>query len=149
MSVFTTFIAEGEFAIVAADGSREMCRYRGGYIAHPKFTRCALDIDSATFGRCSFENADLFWTLIDFRKVVEPVSWRVLCNGARRDAWPSGMLGSICAGTGVYLLSGRNDSDGLLPVLDTFGPALSAEVATVEEQIRWRDEFFANWRPKV
>lgn len=148
MSVFKTLVAKGELTIVAVDGGREVCHYRGGYIPHPKFTRCALDIDSPTFGYRTFESGDLFWALIDFRKVVEPQGWRVLCNGARRDTWPSGMLADSTAGTKVYLLSGPKEKSGSLPILDTFGPAPRTEVVTVEDQIRWRDEFFANWRPK-
>jgi hypothetical protein len=145
MSVFTTLVAEGELTIVAPNGRREVCRYRGGYIAHPEFTRVALDVDSPTFGQRTFENGDLFWALIDFRKLVEPKGWRVLCNGSRRDAWPSGMLAQMLAGASVYLLS-RPDAERCYERLNTFDPADPRDVASVEEQIAWRDQFFASRR---
>jgi hypothetical protein len=54
----------------------------------------------------------------------------------------------MSAGADVYLLSGPKEKTGSLPVLETFGPAIPQQVTTVEEQVRWRDEFFANWRPE-
>jgi len=47
----------------------------------------------------------------------------------------------MSAGADVYLLSGPKEKTGSLPVLETFGPAIPQQVTTVEEQVRWRDEF--------
>jgi len=47
---------------------------------------------------------DLFECLIVLRNQIEPLGMRACCNGARRDAWASGMQRDMGRGASVYLL---------------------------------------------
>jgi hypothetical protein len=87
----------------------------------------------------SADGADLFEALRDLRRQLGPLNVRIGCNGARRDAWASGMQRDMGEGRVVYLLvagqAGR-------PVqVDTLGPARIHDVGTVAEQ----DAYHAQW----
>jgi hypothetical protein len=59
---------------------------------------------------------------------VEPLGYRMLVNGARRNVWPSGMGGGRKAYVLMLGLPGRPD------LVDIFQPAPESEIALVEEQ---------------
>jgi hypothetical protein len=50
------------------------------------------------------EGPDLFKTLRALRRILDPLGIRLGINGARRDAWASGMQCDIGEGRVVYLL---------------------------------------------
>jgi hypothetical protein len=79
---------------------------------------------------------DLFECLMTVRRqYLDPKSWRIACNGARENAWASGMLRSSGGGTDVYLL--RGTTNGKLRVVPTFGRAPKRSVVTVERQVAY------------
>jgi len=75
----------------------------------------------------------LFNCLRNLRLTADAAAMRVLCNGARRDAWASGMLRDMTGASKVYITkmgvpATRAD---LVPI---FGPVTPEVVGTVEEQ---------------
>ncbi|MEM7225435.1 MAG: hypothetical protein AAF495_20835 [Pseudomonadota bacterium] len=88
----------------------------------------------------SFEANDVFECLIKLRRLIEPMGWRVLCNGARKDAYPSGMARDMGGGFGLYVLVlGRHALTKHL--ISTFDPCAAHQVGTIEEQ----KAFFRRW----
>jgi hypothetical protein len=76
---------------------------------------------------------DYFECLMTIRKAIEPAGGLVLCQGARRDVWPSGMARDMGAGLKAYILvKGRPPrSDELV---NTFDPTDESLVGTLAEQ---------------
>jgi hypothetical protein len=85
------------------------------------------------------EGPDLFEALRALRRTVDPLGIRLGVNGARRNAWASGMQRDMGEGRVVYLL--REGETGRPPQVSTLGPASLAEVGSVGEQ----DEQYARW----
>lgn len=89
----------------------------------------------------SVEAGDVFECLLILRRQLEPESIRVCCNGARVNAWASGMARDMGGGNKVYILKPgqRPTRDDLVPTLQ---PAPPADVApTVETQ----EVFYKSW----
>ena len=77
------------------------------------------------------------------KQALEPLGWVPLCNGARVDCHPSGMLRSMSGGTSTYVLSGRKWLRlRPRPVVGIFEPAAKESVGTIEEQEAFWDRFF-------
>ena len=91
-------------------------------------------------GRKRYGAADFFACLCEFRREIEPRGWRVACNGARRDAWPSGMARDMGSGLKVYRL--RRKPLGPADLLETFGPAPADECVALTEQVEFASKFF-------
>ena len=89
------------------------------------------------------EGDDYFDCLTAVRRTLESEGAILLCQGARRDVWPSGMARSMAAGLKAYVLVNRRPPtpDDLV---DIFDPAEPGDVGTVTEQERVRDEWFAS-----
>jgi hypothetical protein len=88
-----------------------------------------------------FDAFDFFECLRAFRRVIEPEGFRVLCQGARPNVWPSGMSSQAGACKSYAITLGQ---PGLLKdLVGTFDPVEDIEsVGTVEEQ----DEFMRRHR---
>lgn len=83
---------------------------------------------------------DYFECLLGLREELEPLGYRFLVNGARRNAWPSGMARDMGAGLSAYLLElGKHGSRP--PSVRIFEPADEAEIALVDEQ----RAFYESW----
>jgi hypothetical protein len=125
--------------LLAPDGQREECRLSFQSAGWPD---CRISFESLTFGRREYVRGDYFDCLCDFRREIESIGWRVLCNGARRNAWPSGMARDMGQGLKLYLLRERpvRGSD----LVETFGPADPSDVATVEQQKGFVADFFGD-----
>lgn len=79
---------------------------------------------------------DAFDALSRARTVVEANGWTLGLNGARVDAWPSGMARDQGGGRRVYVIDADRIKNRLpLELIDTFGPADRSLVGTVAEQI--------------
>src|SRR4051794_39501352 len=50
----------------------------------------------------SFDGVDPIDCLRFLRREVEPLGWRVLCQGSRRDTWASGMARDMGGGWRLY-----------------------------------------------
>lgn len=88
------------------------------------------------------EGRDLFDALASARRVLEPQDVMLVCNGARRDVFPSPMLRQAAAGRRAYVLDMPRTS-GRPSAVDIFAAAPeSAVLATVDEQREW----FERWR---
>jgi hypothetical protein len=85
------------------------------------------------------EGPDLFEAVRALRRALDPLGIRLGVNGARRNAWASGMQRDMGEGRVVYLLSEGHRRRP--PQVSTLGPAPLADVGTVDEQ----DKQYARW----
>jgi hypothetical protein len=83
---------------------------------------------------------DVFAALTNLRLQLEPEGVQICCNGARRNAWASGMQRDMASGLAVYLL--QLGQHGGPPFARTLDPAPCDECGTVAEQ----RAFFEQWR---
>jgi hypothetical protein len=81
----------------------------------------------------------VFAALLDLREQLETEQIRVCLNGARRNAWSSGMQQDMGRGYVVYLL--EMNQSGRPTEVRTLDPAPFDQVVTVEEQKEW----YAAW----
>jgi hypothetical protein len=85
------------------------------------------------------EGPDLFKALRALRRILDPLDIRLGINGARRDAWASGMQCDMGEGRVVYLLiegqAGRPEQ------VSTLGSAPAGHVGTVEDQDRQYEQW--------
>jgi len=90
------------------------------------------------------EGPDLFKALRALRRIVDPLGIRLGVNGARRDAWASGMQCDMGEGRVVYLLvegqAGRPEQ------VSTLGPAPVSHVGTVDDQDRQHEQWLRSRR---
>lgn len=93
----------------------------------------AMTARSASIGVVSIEAAEVFGALIQLRLQLEKNARLLLCNAARKDAYPSRMLLEMGGGRKSYLLrQGKPASKEDL--IDVFDPATYDQVGTVAEQ---------------
>jgi hypothetical protein len=85
------------------------------------------------------EGPDLFKALRELRRLLDPLGIRLGVNGARRDAWASGMQCDMGEGRVVYLLVAGQT--GRPAQVSTLGPTALEYVGTLDEQ----DEQHARW----
>jgi hypothetical protein len=85
------------------------------------------------------EGPDLFKALRALRRILDPLGIRLGVNGARRDAWASGMQCDMGEGRVVYLLvegqAGRPEQ------VSTLGDTSISHVGTVDDQ----DQQYERW----
>jgi hypothetical protein len=92
-----------------------------------------------------FEGRDLFEALAGLRSTLEAAGDQLLCNGARRDVFPSGMSRSMGGGRKAYVLRlGTPAKQGDL--VDLFDPASPDLVGTVDKQREFRDAWLVSIR---
>jgi len=104
-----------------------------------------LELDAPDGRSWSAQASDVFKCLLILRRQPEPEAIRLCCNGARINAWASGMARDMGGGIQVYLvtLRQRPSLDDLVP---TLYPAPLAEIApTVEAQ----EDFNETWLRSV
>jgi hypothetical protein len=115
-------------AIASAVGQEEPCEI--------EFTRgvpTELTATSQHFGTMSFVDDNLFSALLKLRLRLEQDGYLLLCNAARKDAYPSRMTLEMGGGRKIYLLNSgvqttRED------LVDVLGAASVDQVCTVAEQ---------------
>jgi len=98
-----------------------------------------LDVTDMQGNSWAGEGPDLFEALRALRRALDPLGIQLGVNGARRNAWASGMQRDMGEGRVVYLLS--EGQSGRPPQVNTLGSAPMAEVGTVAEQ----EERHARW----
>jgi hypothetical protein len=79
-------------------------------------------------------NSDMFECLIDLRQELARHSYRPLCNGARKDVYPSGMCRDMAGGNAAYIMR-IGQSANLEDLVNIFDYAEPNLIATVEEQL--------------
>jgi len=92
-----------------------------------------LRIQSRHLGSMAFTGDDVFEALVALRLRLEQDGYLLLCNAARKDAYPSRMSREMGGGRKIYLLkqgmqAHRED------LVDVFAAATYDQVATVAEQ---------------
>jgi hypothetical protein len=85
------------------------------------------------------EGPDLFKALRALRRILDPLGIRLGVNGARRDAWASGMQCDMGEGRVVYLLVEREA--GRPEQVSTLGNTSIGHVGTVDDQ----DQQYERW----
>jgi hypothetical protein len=98
-----------------------------------------LELQIENIGRFYQESHSYFDALIDLRKELEPLQIKVLCFGARKDVWASGMQRDMDAGSTAYLLSAK--VEGRKPEQSIFDYAPPETIGTVEEQRKYSEDW--------
>lgn len=88
--------------------------------------------------------ADLFKALRALRRILDPLGIRLGVNGARRDAWASGMQCDMGEGRVVYLLI--DGQAGRPEQVSTLGPASVSDVGTVDDQDQQHERWLRSRR---
>lgn len=86
------------------------------------------------------EGVDLFDALVALRRQLEEQGIDIATNGARRDVYPSAMLRQTSEGRWAYVLT-QPPTGERQPTVDIFGPARWDQLATVDEQRRYFEEW--------
>jgi hypothetical protein len=93
----------------------------------------ALRLHSPSLGEIAVTDEDTFGALCKLRVHLEKEGYLLLCNAARRDAYPSRMSRQMAGGRKVYVLKpgmqGRRED-----LVDVFEAAPFEKVGTVTEQ---------------
>jgi hypothetical protein len=91
--------------------------------------------------------SDLFLALQLLRRQLEPAGWQVAVQGSRRTAWASGMLRDMIGGRRVYICQLGQE---VVPreAVDIFGLADVDDLATVDQQVAFHEEWKASRRPR-
>jgi len=90
------------------------------------------------------EGPDLFKALRALRRVLEPQGVRLGVNGARRDAWASGMQCDMGEGRVVYLLA--EGQVGRPEQVSTLGDTPVSHVGTVDDQDQQHERWLQSRR---
>ena len=110
---------------------------------------CRIKLEHLELGSHNFEGFDIFDAFCNLRIFIEQRNWRILCNGARIDAYPSPMSRNMCGGSKLYCLKMGQPTkrDDLVHI---FAEALPERVGTVEQQYnyykKWLESFSASDR---
>jgi hypothetical protein len=99
----------------------------------------ALVLEIPNLGSRRTVGPDQFECLLKIRAELEPLGFRFLVNGARRNVWPSGMARDMGGGKQAYVLV--LGQPGRPELVDIFQPADESQIVLVKEQ---RD-FFQTW----
>ncbi len=114
--------------IASLSGEREPCN-----IEFTQGSPVTATFRSARFGELSFSDNNLFFTLLAYRRVLEQNAYLILCNGARRDAYPSRMALQMGGGRKIYLLQAGKQAKRE-DLVDIFGAARIEQVCSITEQ---------------
>lgn len=104
---------------------------------------CFVEVVLGSGEVISGDGSDLFEALSAARRRLELSGLLVVCNGARRNVFPSPMLRQAVAGRRAYVLEIPRTADRP-PVVDIFEPAEAREVCTVDEQLAWHSQWLAS-----
>lgn len=102
-----------------------------------------INIDSPA-GPISATADDLFSALQQIRSALGSQDWLIGVQGARKDAYPSGMLRDTVGARRVYILYFGKDMDRN-DLVDIFAEADVSLLGTVDQQV----EYYRNWRLSV
>lgn len=96
-----------------------------------------------TSGRGQFDGSgsDLFEALVVVRRQLESIGCLLAVQGSRLDAYPSGMGRDMGGGRRIYVMTMGRPADAA-DLVDTLAEADPSQLATVEEQERYFDEWF-------
>lgn len=104
---------------------------------------CCLELQIENGGNFSQESNDYFGALIKMRGQLEPHRIKLLCWGARKDVWASGMQRDMGAGLIAYHLV---KSDGCPSQQSIFDYAPPETIGSVDEQRQYAEAWFNSRR---
>jgi len=101
---------------------------------------CVLEVEEVDGHRRRAEASDLFECLVRIRSDLEGDGAKVLCNGARLDAYPSRMAREMGGGKKVYLMR-MGEQARPEDLVNTFDEAPIEKIGSVVDQ----REYFVRW----
>jgi hypothetical protein len=101
---------------------------------------CVLEVEEPGGQRLRAEASDLFECLVKIRSDLERDGAKVLCNGARLDAYPSRMAREMGGGRKIYLMR-MGEKARPEDLVNTFDEAPIEKIGSVADQ---RD-YFLRW----
>jgi hypothetical protein len=104
-----------------------------------------ITVRSERFGILSFTERNLFEALLAYRRVLEKNGYLVLCNGARKDAYPSRMA-LQAGGRKVYVFRAGKPSLSV-DLVETLGAASLEQVSSIAEQRSAYEAWIASLLP--
>jgi len=122
-------------------------------VSYPRYSSffravaCCMELQIDGVGKLSRKSTDYFEALSDIRRELEAKQMRLLCWGARKDVWPSGMQRDMGAGMTAYQLleDGTNNPDAR-SILEYAAPEA---VGTVDEQKANAEEWYRKARGRL
>ena len=99
-------------------------------------------LSSSALGDFQGWSLDFYEALRQVRRDLDQLGVLVLVNGARVDAWPSGLQRQQLCGRGLYLTASPDELKGQVRLLD---PAELSEVGTVQEQDNAHERWADRW----
>ncbi len=106
---------------------------------------CWIQAFGEDFDGTKFEDRDLFQALIAIRREIEQKGGKLLCQGSRRDVFPSAMSRSMGSGRKAYITRMGHPSNVRV---DIFEDAEPDEVGTVDEQAEYHEKWFASLKQR-
>lgn len=102
----------------------------------------ALSLESPNGDSWESRASNAWDALRKLREKIEPINYRLCCNGARVDAYVSPMSISMTNGGFVYILPRWRQPRLRRDMVEIFAYAPPVKVGTISEQ----DEFFDRWK---
>ncbi len=133
-------VAENHIVLVRSSAGEQ----RWPLTPSPRGRDWLLTITSPDGKMWAAERPDLFKALRALRRVLDPLDIRLGVNGARRDAWASGMQCDMGEGRVVYLLV--EGQTGRPEQVRTLGSATVSHLGTVEDQDRQHEQWLRSRR---
>jgi hypothetical protein len=99
-----------------------------------------IDLDGPD-GRVTGNGSDLFQALQEIRSELEPRGWLIAVQGARVDAYPTGMVRDMIGARRVYILRVSQQAQRE-HLVDIFAEAAADSLGTVEQQ----KNYYRDWR---
>lgn len=100
----------------------------------------SLRLDAQGLESIDAQASDLFECLVSVRKKLQERGFKLLCNAARRDVYPSGMSRQMSGGACAYVLRMGHPGKSK-DIVNIFDPASKDVVASIEDQ----KEYFEKW----
>lgn len=104
--------------------------------------KCRIEFRSSERDALVLENDDFFECLIDLRRLLEKDGGRVLCQGARRDVFPSPMMRSSGCATAYVMRMGKPANEK--EVVQIFDAAPANLVVSVLEQLAYYHQWLGS-----
>jgi hypothetical protein len=140
----TTIIVQVQLPDESVQDAELVCypRYRSFFRAGAS----CIELQVSGIGRFSRKSNDYFGALIHIRRELEAKQIRLLCWGARKDVWPSGMQRDMGGGMTAYQLlgDGTNNPDAR----SIFEYASPETIGTVDEQKDNAEKWYQKARMK-
>lgn len=126
-----------ELSVLLPTGISLPCRL--SFTATPPWV---IVLDSDLLPVVRYEGEDLFECLVGLRLALEEIGAKILCAGARRDVYPSGMSRQMAGGRIAYKLRIAEPGTDRVDIFEAVG---CDDVATVEEQ----REYYKTWQESI